>query len=787
MRKSRATDLQSTAASSCEPVLLERSPPEASDTAESELGIAFLGTYGPRRCGIASFTGDLAGAVASSDGRVLPMVLAVTEASGQYQYPSEVKFELRQNIRADYARAAEFVNYSSIRLVSIQHEYGIFGGDDGGYLLDFLQALRVPAIVTLHTVLKKPSENQRAIVRQLAAQCAHVVVMSQVARDLLASSYGLRDANIRIIPHGIPVMDRRVDREALKAKFGVAGRRLLLTFGLLSPNKGIETVIRALPDLVAAFPDLVYFVVGAIHPVIARREGEAYRTLLEREAEALGVREHLVFRGQFVPDDELRQYLQAADVFVSPYLNEAQVTSGALSYAMGAGAAVVSTPYWHAQELLCDGRGRLFPFQDHAALSRTLLELFESPGELKRARAAAYEFSHSMAWPRMGDAYFDMMQSTLNAAVPRREFGAVQVPEAASALPELNLEHLLRMTDDTGIIQHATYSVPARRSGYCLDDNARALIVAVQADRVYASAQTRALVTTYLGYLHASQDDDGVPRNFMSYERVLETAPPSDDCVGRTLWALGVTAQLAEDEGCRLLAREMFGRALPHARALGPRGTAQTILGLVSMLEADPDAGGARAMLDDLVAKLMRSYQDNATGDWRWFEPALTYDNAILPLALFAAYGVTGERASLRHAREALEFLEQICFDGDHLQLVGNTGWHSSGGEMPRADEQAIDAAAFVLAFRRAYQVTQDRHYLRRMREAFGWFLGANRLALPLYDFATGGCRDGIGVSEMNKNQGAESTICFLISLLATLEVAAENGDRGTASLFSGA
>jgi glycosyltransferase involved in cell wall biosynthesis len=744
------------------------------DAAESEIGVAFMGTYGPRRCGIASFTADLALAVASDDRRVLPMILAVTEPSGQYQYPSEVKFEIRQNIKADYARAAEFVNYSDVRLVSIQHEYGIFGGSDGGYVLDFLHALRVPAVVTLHTVLKKPSENQRAIVRKLAAQCAQVVVMSQVARDLLASSYGVHNSKVRTIPHGIPVMQRQSDQRALKAKFGVEGRRLLLTFGLLSPNKGIETVIRALPDLVAAFPDLVYFVVGATHPVILRREGEAYRTMLEREAEELGVRDHLAFRAQYVSGNELRQYLQAADIFVTPYLNEAQVTSGVLSYAMGAGAAVVSTPYWHARELLADGRGRLFPFKDHAALSRTLFELLGSPDELQNARTAAHDFAHSMAWPRIGDAYFESIHDALQVSVPQRTGSTAREPAPASTLPELCLEHLLRMTDDTGIIQHATYSVPARRSGYCIDDNARALIVAVQADHVYGSGETRALVTTYLSYLHGSQDECGTFRNFMSYERVLESAPPSDDCVGRAIWALGVTVELAEDAGCRRLARDMLDRALPHARELGPRGTAQTVLGLVSVLETDPGATGARRMLDGLVAKLTSCYDDNATGDWRWFEPTLTYDNAILPLALFAAYGVTGERASLRSARESLEFLEETCFEGDHLQLVGNTGWHSSGGEKACADEQTIDAAAFVLAFRCAYEVTQDRHYLQRMREAFGWFLGANRLQLPLYDFATGGCRDGIGVSEINQNQGAESTICFLMSLLKTLEVAGE-------------
>ncbi len=754
------------------------------ESIDGAIAVAFVGTYGPRRCGIATFTADLVAAVAGNDRRAVPVVLAVTEPSGQYQYPAEVKFEIRQNVKADYARAAEFVNYSRVRLVSLQHEYGIFGGDDGGYILDFVRALRVPTVLTLHTVLKSPSANQAAIVHKMVAHGVQIVVMSELARDLLASSYGVSGEKVRIIPHGIPVMDHNADQQALKAQFGVAQRRLLLTFGLLSPNKGIETVIRALPAVVREFPDLIYFVVGATHPVVLRHEGEAYRTMLEWEAERLGVREHVVFRGQFVSADELRQYLQAADIFVSPYLNEAQVTSGALSYAMGAGAAVVSTPYWHAQELLADRRGHLFPFKDHAALSRTLLELCGSPAELQRVRNAASAFTDSMEWPRIGDRYFEVIRTTLKAAGRSRAVIA-RAPAVASALPELRLDHLQRMTDDTGIIQHATYSVPARRTGYCVDDNARALIVAVHADRSQASAAARELVTTYLSYLHYSQGVDGSFHNFMSYDGSLERARPSDDCIGRALWALGVTAVLAADGGCRGLARDMFARALPHASQLGPRGTAQAVLGLVSVLVTAPGSTEMRAALDRLVEKLAERYHHHATEDWRWFEATLTYDNAILPLALFAAYEVTGERATLRVARESLEFLEDVCFAGERLQLVGNTGWHSRGGEKARADEQAIDAAAFVLAFRCAYKVTADRHYLLRMRQSFAWFLGANRLGVSLYDFTTGGCRDGIGVAEINLNQGAESTICFLLSLLEMLKLAGGDLERDEADLVA--
>jgi glycosyltransferase involved in cell wall biosynthesis len=751
-------------------------PGASAETPDGAIPIGFVGTYGPRRCGIATFTADLAHSIDGDDHRAPPMVLAVTEPSGRHEYPPEVEFEIRQNVKADYVRAAEYVNYSHLRLVCIQHEHGIFGGDDGAYILDFVRALQVPVVVTLHTVLKHPSPNQAAIVRKLFELGAQTVVMSQIAKDLLESSYGVHGSKVRIIPHGIPVMDDRSNQRALKAEFGVAGRRLLLTFGLLSANKGIETVIRALPDVVRRFPDIVYFVVGATHPAVVRRDGEAYRTLLELEAEKLGVREHIVFRDQFVSADELRKYLQAADVFVSPYLNEAQVTSGALSYAMGAGAAVVSTPYWHAEELLSDGRGCLFPFRDDRALSETLLRLFGSPDDLQRVRAAAAVFAHSMAWPRIGDAYFDVIRTAARAAEDARVGAAKALP--LSSLPDLCLDHLLRMTDDTGIIQHAAYSVPARRSGYCVDDNARALIVAVQADRIRGGADARALVTRYLSYLHGSQHPDGSFRNFMSYERALESAPASDDCIGRAIWALGVTAALAANDGCRQLARDMLARALRHSRNLGPRGTALTALGLVNLLAAEPGKIEERRVLDDLVAKLCDFYRANASDDWRWFESTLTYDNAILPLALFAAYSVTRDKATLRIARESLEFLEEVCFDGGQLQLVGNTGWHRSGGEKARADEQAIDATALVLAFSCAYSVAEDAHYLRRMREAFAWFLGANRLGMPLYDFSTGGCRDGIGVGHVNQNQGAESTVCFLMALLEMLEVDGNGFER---------
>lgn len=736
---------------------------------ESDLRIAFLGTYPPRRCGIATFTRDLAAGMKAACERVRPMAVAVADAGGQYEYPEEVEYEIRQGTKGDYARAAELVNYKDVRWVSLQHEYGIFGGDDGAYVLDFLADLHVPAVVTLHTVLQNPSTSQRTIVQRMA-KVATLVVMSRVAAELLDHCYDLESARIKVIPHGIPDMVPR-DQRMLKARFGVAGHRMLLTFGLLGPNKGIETVIRALPAAIDACPDLVYFVVGATHPAVLREHGEAYRTTLEREAENLGIRDHVVFRDQYVTTEELCAYLQATDVFVSPYLNAAQVTSGALSYAMGAGAAVVSTPYWHAQELLADGRGCLFPFADSAALATSIVSLLNTPTLLAGVRARSYEYTRDFTWLRVGAQYLEL-GATLSSTTRKRH--RRQEPPRASSLPELRLDHLLRMTDDTGLIQHATFSVPARESGYCVDDNARALMVALHADRLSASTDTKRLVSTYLGFLLAAQTRAGSFRNLMSYNRVFSPDAPSEDCNGRALWALGMASHLASYEGQRMLARQMFERGLDLAKQLGPRGSALAILGIASFLAGHPEVAPAADVLATLAARLCGCYREHATSDWRWFEPTLTYDNAMMPLALFRAYKITGDPPSLEVAKEALAFLEGICFRADRLALVGNAGWHSRGGEMADADEQPIDAAAFVLAFRAAYLVTGNHHYLRRMRQSFAWFLGANRLRISIYDSATAGCRDGLGATAPNLNQGAESTVCFLLSLIEMLELADE-------------
>ncbi|MCC6907119.1 MAG: glycosyltransferase [Phycisphaerales bacterium] len=738
---------------------------------------AFLSTFPPRLCGIATFTSDLSRAVARANPSVGTAILAMTDPAAPQTYPECVRCEIRRGVKGDYASAAAFVNYSNIQLVSIQHEYGIFGGDDGVHILDFLSRIRVPAIATLHTVLKSPSNMQRGIVEEIARRCGRLVVMSQLGARLLTQSYDVPADKVAVIPHGIPDLPRD-DTEGHKEHVGAAGRRLLLTFGLLSPNKGVETVIRALPRLVERFPNLLYFVVGATHPEIKRRQGEEYRHALEREAHALGVAEHVVFRNQFVSLEELCGYLQAADIYIASYRNEAQITSGALAYAMGAGAAVVCTPFWHAQELLAEGRGRLFPFDDSIALAQTVDALLSNDSDLRSLREAAYDYTRSMIWSRVGEAYATLGEQVLrDTALPSlNHLDSVAMRD--SSLPEPCLDHLLRLTDDTGIIQHATFSIPARRTGYCVDDNARALLVALLAHRVTGSPAAKRLIPVYLGFLHYCQREDGGFHNFVDYNRVVESEVGSQDCIGRALWALGAAVLMAPDDGARRLAHEMFDRGVTPVPGFGPRGQALAIMGLDAILRVEPENGHVRTMLDSLADKLCQRYQQEADDDWKWFEPKLTYDNAIIPLALFTTFRVSGKHEHLEVATESLGFLDEVCFAGEHLTLVGNRGWHSRSGseQAPEADEQPIDAAAFVLAFGGAYLATGERRYLRRMHQSFDWFLGANRLGIRLYDFSTGGCRDGLGTHEASQNQGAESTVSYLMALLTMLDIGGPGG-----------
>ena len=733
--------------------------------------IAFLGTYPPRKCGIGTFTNNLVKAVLVNTGsRVVSekmMIIALNEDNNEYDYPPEVKFTIRQNRQRDYADAAKHINFSDADLCILEHEFGIFGGDDGVYILPLLHRLEVPLIVTFHTVLREPSYTQRSIVEEIGKKAARIVVMSKRAVEFLIQIYNIPPEKIVVIEHGVPEFDMP-SREKAKSLFGLEERKVLLTFGLLSRNKGIETVINALPDVVENHPELMYVILGATHPSVIRHTGEEYRNYLIRIVKTKGLDKHVYFNNEFVSDRKLFEYLAATDIYITPYLSEAQITSGTLSYAVGSGCAVVSTPYWHAQELLANGRGRLFDFRDSVQLSGIVNELLSDDGKLHGLREKAGDYGNKIRWHKIGRHYLDLAEYVCDNWDKEPKPGK-QVIDLA-LMPSYDLTHVRRMTDDTGIVQHAKYGVPNLKEGYCVDDNSRALLMAVLAWRQNRDKESLELMPVYLSFIHYMQRENGNFRNFLSFSRQFLDEYGSEDSFGRTIWALGYLIRYAPNDAFKQIGRETFYYSVQHFDRLESiRGIANTVIGISYYIKESSDDEAMVKLMKEMVQKIVHSYKVTRTKDWLWFEDKLTYDNAILPLALFSAYEVTGEEEYLEIAKESTGFLESVTFKNGCLAPVGNRHWYVKGSEKPEFDQQSIDVMAMILMYYRAFRVTTDRIYIDRMFASYLWFLGENSLRLPLFDHETKGSCDGLDSLGINRNQGAESTLAYWISHLTVL------------------
>jgi len=732
------------------------------------LNIAFVGNYLPRMCGIATFTTDLCEAVAKLlSPRSNVFALAVNDTDQGYAYPRRVEFTLQKNQQSDYYEAANFINASNADVVCVQHEYGIYGGWDGIYILSLIGSLSVPVVVVLHTVLKNPTPNQKKIIQEMAQRAGQLVVMSDLAVTLLREVYAVPAEKVRMLYHGTPDFTSLNNRH-YKKRFQVEGNQTLLTFGLLSPNKGIETVINALPKLVREFPKLIYVVLGKTHPNVLKEYGEKYRAGLIALVDELDLQEHVIFDDRFVNLEELYAWLMAADIYITPYLNEAQIVSGTLSYAVGAGTAIISTPYWYAKELLAEGRGLLINFADSAALADTLRDLLSDKAKLKSLRAKTYKFGRQMRWEIVAEKYLELFRRT--AAVAAKRSLALKTPVLLLREPTFDLTHLKRLTDDCGLIQHAKYIVPDRHTGYCLDDNSRALMLSAWAFFLLKSDDAKELISTYFSFTHFMQNPDGHFRNFIDYQRRFLDETGSDDACGRALWALGYIIWRPPRDAYRSLAFECFKKALPHVRGLNLRGKALAMLGMVSYLRCYQGDESAVALLRECADYLLDLYKDVSDDNWRWFEDIICYDNGIMPMALFQTYSILREEKYLRVARETLEFLEKTITHNGRLSIVGSRGWYKRGGIKAKYDQQPIDAAAMVLAYQSAYRVTEDKEYLKKMRQAFGWFLGENDMGMSLYDYETKGCADGLLPEGVSLNQGGESTVSFLMALLAMIE-----------------
>ena len=733
--------------------------------------IAFIGNYLPRQCGIATFTTDLCEAIAAQYSQTTCIALPVNDIEAGYAYPARVRFELTEKDIDSYHRATDFLNINNVDLVCLQHEYGIFGGLAGSHILALLRELRMPIVPTLHTILHDPDPDQRRVLEEVAALSDRLVVMSERGAEFLHEVYGVLPEKIDLIPHGIPDVPF-VDPSFHKDLFGVEGKIVLLSFGLLSANKGIENVIAALPAILARHPNVVYIILGATHPHVVRNEGETYRLSLQWLAQEKGVEGHVILYNQFVSLEKLVEFIGAADIYITPYLNAAQITSGTLAYTLGAGKAVISTPYWYAEEMLAEGRGALVPFRDPVALADQVIDLLDNEAKRHAMRKRAYVFGREMIWPQVARRY---MESFEHARAERRHFTSLgfiikPLDKRPGELPPLKLDHLHHMTDGTGILQHALFTVPNYREGYTTDDNARALMVSALLEAL-GNEEALELSSRYLAFIwYAFNTETGRFRNFMDYQRHWLEVGGSDDSHGRALWALGTVLGRSNTPALQSMAGWLFERALPAILdTTSPRAWAFALIGIHEYLRRFAGDRRASQVREELAGRLLRLYQSHRSEKWRWYEDRLAYCNAALPHALLMCGQWIPNNAMTEAGLEALCWLtdlQRADAGGGHFIPIGSNGFYQRGGERARFDQQPVEAQTMVSACLEAYRTTGDECWRKEARRAFEWFLGRNDLNLPIYDPTTGGCRDGLHPDRPNENQGAESTLAFLQALL---------------------
>ena len=733
--------------------------------------IGFIGNYMPRQCGIATFTTDLCEAIATEYKGTTCIALPVNDIEAGYAYPPRVRFELTEKDIDSYRRAADFLNINSVDLVCLQHEYGIFGGRAGSHILALLRELRMPIVTTFHTILHDPDPDQRQVLEEVAALSDRLVVMSERGREFLQKIYGIQPEKIDFIPHGIPDVPF-MDPSFHKDLFGVEGKTVLLSFGLLSANKGIETVIAALPAILARHPNVVYIILGATHPQVLRNEGETYRLSLQWLAHEKGVEGQVIFYNRFVSLEELVEFIGAADIYITPYLNEVQITSGTLAYTLGAGKAVISTPYWYAEEMLAEGRGVLVPFSDPAALANQVIDLLDNEPKRHAMRKRAYLFGRAMVWPQVAGRY---MESFKLARAERRHFtssgfAVKPLDKRPGELPPLKLDHLHLMTDETGMLQHASFTIPNYREGYSIDDNARALIVSTHLEEL-GRGEAFELASRYLAFIgYAFNTETGRFRNFMDYQRNWLEENGSDDSHGRTLWALGTVLGRSNTSALQSMAGWVFEQALPAIlKTTSPRAWAFALIGIHEYLRRFEGDRRANQVRDELAGRLLTLYKNSRSDEWCWYEAGLTYCNAVLPQALLMCGQWIPDNAMTEAGLESLHWLadlQRADAAGGHFVPIGSNGFYQRGGERARFDQQPVEAQTMASACLEAYRSTGDKRWHKEARRAIEWFLGRNDLNLPVYDPTTGGCRDGLHPDRPNENQGAESTLAFLQTLL---------------------
>ena len=732
--------------------------------------VAFIGNHLPRKCGIATFTHDLHRAVSIARPDLETGVVVMTDPGRTYDYPASVRFQIHDKTIDEYVQAAEFLNNARFDVVCLQHEYGIFGGEAGGNITELVSRLEMPVVTTLHTVLANPTPAQRDVMRQIVDASAKIIVMAEKGHELLRSIHDVPARKIEIIPHGIPDFPFLETHNA-KAKLGFVGKTIILTFGLLSPSKGIETVIDAMPEIIKSCPNAVYVILGASHPNLVRHEGEAYRDSLTARVRELGIEDHVVFFNQFVDQAKLLEFISMCDVYVTPYLNESQMTSGTLAYSFGLGKAVVSTPYWHAKELLADGRGILVPFGDAKAIGSEISGLLTNDVRRHAMRKRAYAASRSMTWAQTAKRYLAAFETVREPIRPEivLSLDSIVALTKAAAIPEVRIGHFLSLCDSTGILQHAVYSVPDRAHGYCVDDNARALLFSSALSNSGEAQLSGTITARFAAFIqHAWNPDTRRFRNFKSYDRRWLEESGSEDSHGRSLWALAECAAKDIDPSRRRWAAALFKTALPVvAEFSSPRAWAFSLLGLDAYCTTevrDPSANGLRKLLAD---RLMALFQASHRKDWLWFEDVLAYDNARLPQALIQTGLATHTPAYVEVGLRSLRWLMSLqTTSSGYFRPVGSKSFGRIRHKPEAFDQQPVEASAAISACLAAGRANDDAEWSLGAMRAFGWFLGENDLRTALIDPDTGSCSDGLHPDRLNENNGAESVLSYLLGLV---------------------
>jgi glycosyltransferase involved in cell wall biosynthesis len=735
--------------------------------------IAVIGNYLPRLCGIATFTTDLVEALSAEAPDINCWAVAMNDKPEGYAYPGEVRFVVNQNRLADYSVASEFLNIGQTDIVCVQHEYGIFGGPAGSHLLKLLGELRMPIVTTLHTVLKDPPSEYREVMHKLADLSDKLIVMSQKAFDFLKDIYAIPEEKIAFIRHGIPDMPF-IDPNFYKDKFGVEGKKVLLTFGL--------NVLQALPSVIKEHPNVTYIILGATHPHIIKVHGEEYRISLQQLVRKLNISDHVIFHNRFVELKELCEFLGAADIYITPYLEECQITSGTLAYAMGTGKAVISTPYWYATEMLAEGRGIIVPFNSADAIAEHIIDLLDNDVNLQTMRKKAYVFSREATWKEVSRRYLEVFSEVqLNRSrYPHHRYSSVEKIKSITnfELPELKLDHLRILTDDTGVLQHATYTIPNRFHGYCTDDNARALMVAAIGQKYLLTDSVcfDSLSSQYLSYLqYAFNAEKGRFRNFMTYTRQWTEEVGSEDSHGRALWGLGKAVAFFDNPGHMAMSVALFNQALKAVEHfISPRAIAFTLVGIHAYLYKFSGDSEVRRIREILADRLFNQFKNNVTEDWPWLEDSLNYANGKLPHALLLSGQWMQRSDMVEMGLKSLKWLLTIQTEDGYFVPIGNNGWYKKNGTKARFDQQPIDANAMIEACVEAFNITRDKTWIDNTVTCFNWYLGYNDLNMLIYDPKTGGCRDGLMADGINQNEGAESTLAWLLSLMTMQKLYAD-------------